>query len=124
MRTSSFFHSRAFLLRVNRLFHNYVNKTDKQDKIREEPENRVLRYTVMFARASGIFCCFCLISYHTPGSSWYTCHFGGVKRPRPFLAFRQKSIFIAGRTSIPGRVPKILIKTQTFFCTTDVYLFI
>ena len=52
-----------------------LNETVKQDKSREEPENRVLRYTVMFARAFGIFCCFCLISYHIPGSSWYTCHF-------------------------------------------------
>ena len=26
-------------------------------------ENRVLLYTLMFARAFGIFCCFCLISY-------------------------------------------------------------
>ena len=52
-----------------------LNETVKQDKFREEPEYRVLRYTVMFARAFGIFCCFCLISYHIPGSSWYTCHF-------------------------------------------------
>ena len=28
----------------------------------------------MFARAFGILCCFCLISYHIPGSSWYTYH--------------------------------------------------
>ena len=28
----------------------------------------------MFARAFGILCCFCLISYHLPGSSWYTYH--------------------------------------------------
>ena len=40
-----------------------------------KPENRVLLYTLMFARAFGIFCCFCLISYHIPGSSWYTYHF-------------------------------------------------
>ena len=43
--------------------------------MREEPENRLLLYTVMFVRTFGIFCCFCLISYHIPGSSWYTCHF-------------------------------------------------
>ena len=40
-----------------------------------KPENRVLLYTLMFARACGIFCCFCLISYHIPCSSWYTYHF-------------------------------------------------
>ena len=34
----------------------------------EEPEIRVLLYTLMFARAFGIFCCFCLISYHIPGN--------------------------------------------------------
>ena len=37
-----------------------------------KPEHRVLLYTLMFARAFGIFCCFCLISYHIPRSSWYT----------------------------------------------------
>ena len=37
-------------------------------------ENRVLLYTLMFARAFGIFCCFCLISYDIPGRSWYTYH--------------------------------------------------
>ena len=105
IRTSSFFHSRAFFLRVNRLFHNHIirtcpmyhaackvefepftrsysqltffnfllklNETVNQDKIREEPENRKAE---------------------------------GAKRPSPFLspffAFRQKSLFIAGRTSI------------------------
>ena len=40
-----------------------------------KPENRVLLYTFMFARAFGIVCCLCLISYHIPGSSWYTYHF-------------------------------------------------
>ena len=34
--------------------------------MREEPENRLLLYTVMFARAFGILCCFCLISYYIP----------------------------------------------------------
>ena len=29
-----------------------------------KPENRVPLYTFMFARAFGIFCCLCLISYH------------------------------------------------------------
>ena len=38
------------------------------------PENSVLLYTLIFARAFGIFCCFCLISYHIPGSSWHTYH--------------------------------------------------
>ena len=28
----------------------------------------------MFARAFGIFCCFCLISYHIPGSSWFVVY--------------------------------------------------
>ena len=40
-----------------------------------KPENRLLLYTLMFARAFGIFCCLCMISYHIPGSSWYTYHF-------------------------------------------------
>ena len=35
-----------------------------------KPENRVLLYTSMFARAFGIFFCVCLISYHIPGSSY------------------------------------------------------
>ena len=38
-------------------------------------ENRVLLYTLMFARAFGIFCCLCFNSYHILGSSWYTYHF-------------------------------------------------
>ena len=42
---------------------------------KNKPENRVLLYTLIFARAFGIFCCFCLISCHRPGSSWYTYHF-------------------------------------------------
>ena len=40
---------------------------------------------------------------------------------RPFFAFMQKSLFIAGRTSM-RRVPKI--KNKTFFCTRDVCLFV
>ena len=40
-----------------------------------KPENRVLLYTLMFARAFGIFCCFCSMSYHIPCSSWYAYHF-------------------------------------------------
>ena len=32
-----------------------LNETVKHDKVREEPENRALLYTVMFARAFGIF---------------------------------------------------------------------
>ena len=40
-----------------------------------KPENRVLLYTFMFARAFGIFCCLCFNSHHIPGSSWYTYHF-------------------------------------------------
>ena len=44
-----------------------LNETVKHDKVTEEPENRALLYTVMFPRAFGIFCCFCLISYHIPG---------------------------------------------------------
>ena len=40
-----------------------------------KPENLVLLYMLMIARAFGIFCCFCLISYHILGSSWYTYHF-------------------------------------------------
>ena len=39
-----------------------------------KPENRVLLYTLMFARAFGIFCCLCVNSYHIPGSSRYTYH--------------------------------------------------
>ena len=35
----------------------------------------MLRSTVMFARAFGTFCYFCLISYHIHASSWFTCHF-------------------------------------------------
>ena len=34
-----------------------LNETVKHDKIREKPENRALLYTLMFARAFGIFCC-------------------------------------------------------------------
>ena len=37
-----------------------------------KPEHGVLLYTWMFARAFGIFCCFCLIWYHIPRSSSYT----------------------------------------------------
>ena len=37
-----------------------------------KPEHGVLLYTWMFARAFGIFCCFCLIWYHIPRSSLYT----------------------------------------------------
>ena len=33
---------------------------------KNKPENRVLLYTLIFARAFGIFCCFCLISCHRP----------------------------------------------------------
>ena len=58
------FFTRAFFLRVNRL--PQLNETVKHDKMREEPENRLLLYTVMFARAFGILCCFCLISYYIP----------------------------------------------------------
>ena len=44
----------------------------------------------------------------------------GAERPRPFFAFRQKSLFIAGRTSIGCQK-----KTKTnIFCTRDVYLFV
>ena len=35
---------------------------------RIKPEHRVLLYTLMFARAFGIFCCLCLISHHIPVS--------------------------------------------------------
>ena len=50
--------------------------------MREEPENRVLLYTVMFARAFGIFCCLCLFSYHIPrivfkDAPW-PCRGGGI----------------------------------------------
>ena len=38
-------------------------------------ENRLLLYTLMFARAFGIFCYLCFKSHHIPGSSWYTYHF-------------------------------------------------
>ena len=40
-----------------------------------KPENRVLLYTLMFARAFGIFSCLCFTFHHIPGSSWYTYHF-------------------------------------------------
>ena len=51
--------------------------------MREEPENLLLLYTVMFARAFGIFCCFCLISYHIPGNivfkdAPWPCRGGGI----------------------------------------------
>ena len=39
-----------------------------------KPENLVLLY-MLITRAFGIFCCFCLISYHIPCSSWYAYHF-------------------------------------------------
>ena len=55
---------------------------------------------------------------------WFICEIQhrkaeGAKRPRPFFAFRQKSLFIAGRTSIGCQKNK-----QKFSCTRDVYLFI
>ena len=40
-----------------------------------KPENLVLLYTLMFARAFGIFCCLCFNSRQIAGSSWYTYHF-------------------------------------------------
>ena len=76
--TYVFFFSLSGVLFTREHTISQLNETVKQDKIREEPESRVLRvlrYTVMVARAFVIFCCFCLISYHIPGSSWYTCHF-------------------------------------------------
>ena len=42
-------------------------------------ENRVLLYTLMFARAYGIFCCFCLISYHIPDSSWFVVYISHLR---------------------------------------------
>ena len=60
-----------------------LNETVKHDKVTEEPENRALLYTVIFARAFGIFCCFCLISYHMPGKivfkdAPWPCRGGGI----------------------------------------------
>ena len=51
--------------------------------MREASENRVLLYTVMFARAFGIFCLFYLISYHIPGNivfkeAPWPCRGGGI----------------------------------------------
>ena len=48
-----------------------TTKSGKHRKIAYQ----VLLYTLIFARSFGIFCCFCLISYYIPGSSWYTYHF-------------------------------------------------
>ena len=44
----------------------------------------------------------------------------GSEATEAVFAFRQKSLFIAGRTSIGCQKEK----EKTFFCTRDVYLFI
>ena len=84
-----------------------LNATVKQDKIREEPENRMLRHTVMFARAFGIFCCFCLISYHLPGTWQFVVYlsFRGSEATETVCCLQAKKPLHSG--SYEHRVTKI-----------------
>ena len=67
-----------------------------------KPENSVLMYTLMFARAFGIFCCFCLISYHIHGSSWYTyhIHLQKLNRKIAYCCIRRCSLVLLASSAV------------------------